>query len=100
MAATSGEVVVDGLATRVRRPRGWANQDVLYDAKRHSHTAQGLAVSTTYGGLLWCPGRWRADLPPPLAPPDPHVKKQPGHPQLRFLLTGWFPCPLRGSSVG
>jgi hypothetical protein len=37
---TSGEAVcVDGLATRVQRPRGWANQQVLYDAKRHAHTA-------------------------------------------------------------
>jgi hypothetical protein len=26
-------VLLDGLATRVQRPRGWANQKVLYDAK-------------------------------------------------------------------
>jgi hypothetical protein len=46
--AEVGEVVcVDGLATRVQRPRGWANQKLLYDAKRHAHTAQGLAVSTS-----------------------------------------------------
>ncbi len=44
--ALAGEaVVVDGLATRVQRPSGWTNQKVLYDAKRHTHTAQGLAVS-------------------------------------------------------
>ena len=31
--ARSGEAVcLDGLATRVQRPRGWANQKVLYDA--------------------------------------------------------------------
>jgi hypothetical protein len=48
--ATSGEAVcVDGLATRVQRPAGWGNQKVLYDAKRHTHTAQGLAVSTVWG---------------------------------------------------
>jgi hypothetical protein len=37
--ATSGEAVcVDGLATRVQRPRGWVNQKVLYDAKAaHPH---------------------------------------------------------------
>jgi hypothetical protein len=56
---TCGEaVVVDGLATRVQRPRGWANQKVLYDAKRHTHTAQGLAVSTIHGNLLWVDGGW------------------------------------------
>src|SRR6266496_4110539 len=31
MAASGEAVVVDGLATRVQRPRGWANQKVLYD---------------------------------------------------------------------
>jgi len=57
--ALSGEAVcVDGLATRVQRPRGWANQKVLYDAKRHIHTAQGVAVSTIHGDLLWCDGGW------------------------------------------
>jgi hypothetical protein len=40
MAATGEAVVVDGLATRVQRPRGWTSQQVLYDAKRHAHTAQ------------------------------------------------------------
>jgi len=57
--ARSGEAVcVDGLATRVQRPAGWANQKVLYDAKRHAHTAQGVAVSTIHGDLLWCDGGW------------------------------------------
>ena len=57
--ARSGEAVCpDGLATRVQRPRGWANQKVLYDAKRHSHTARGLAISTIHGDLLWCDGGW------------------------------------------
>jgi hypothetical protein len=55
--ARSGEAVcVDGLATRVQRPSGWANQKVLYDAKRHTRTAQGVAVSTIHGDLLWCEG--------------------------------------------
>jgi hypothetical protein len=57
--ARSGEaVLVDGLATRVQRPRGWANQKVLYDAKRHAHTAQGLSVSTIWGDMLWVDGGW------------------------------------------
>jgi hypothetical protein len=58
MAAAGEAVCVDGLATRVQRPCGWANQKVLYDAKRHSHTAQGLAISTIHGDLLWCDGGW------------------------------------------
>jgi hypothetical protein len=36
----------------------WANQKVLYDAKRHAHTAQGLAISTIHGDLLWLDGGW------------------------------------------
>jgi hypothetical protein len=57
--ATSGEaVLVDGLGTRVQRPRGWGNQKVLYDAKRHTHTAQGVAVATIHGDLLWVDGGW------------------------------------------
>jgi hypothetical protein len=57
--AASGEAVcLDGLATRVQRPRGWTNQKVLYDAKRHAHTAQGLAISTIHGDLLWLDGGW------------------------------------------
>jgi hypothetical protein len=31
---------------------------VLYDAKRHAHTAQGLAISTIHGDLLWVDGGW------------------------------------------
>jgi hypothetical protein len=58
MARCGEAVVVDGLATRVQRPRGWANQKVLYDAKRHAHTAQGLAVATIWGDLLWVDGGW------------------------------------------
>jgi DDE superfamily endonuclease len=58
MAQAGEAVAVDGLATRVQRPCGWANQKVLYDAKRHAHTAQGLAVSTIHGDLLWCDGGW------------------------------------------
>jgi hypothetical protein len=58
MARAGEAVVVDGLATRVQRPRGWANQKVLYDAKRHTHTAQGLVVSTIWGDLLWVDGGW------------------------------------------
>jgi hypothetical protein len=58
MAATGVAAVVDGLATRVQRPRSWANQKVLYHAKRHTHTAQGVAVSTIHGDLLWCDGGW------------------------------------------
>ena len=58
MAASGEAVCLDGLATRVQRPRGWANQKVLYDAKRHSHTAQGLAISTIHGDLLWLDGGW------------------------------------------
>jgi hypothetical protein len=50
LARTGEAVLVDGLATRVQRPCGWANQKVWYDAKRHAHTAQG--------DLLWCDGGW------------------------------------------
>jgi hypothetical protein len=39
MAVTSEAVCIDGLVTRVQRPQSWANQKVLYDAKRHTHTA-------------------------------------------------------------
>jgi hypothetical protein len=58
MAQAGEAVCLDGLATRMQRPRGWANQKVLYDPKRHSHTAQGLAISTIHGDLLWVDGRW------------------------------------------
>jgi hypothetical protein len=53
MARTGEAVCLDGLAARVQRPRGWANQKVLDDAKRHTHTAQGLTLSTIHGDLLW-----------------------------------------------
>jgi DDE superfamily endonuclease len=58
MAVTGEPVLVDGLATRVQRPRAWGNQKVLYDTKRHLHTAQGISVSTIDGDLLWCDGGW------------------------------------------
>ena len=58
MAQAGEAVCVDGLATRVQRPCGWANQKVLYDSQRHAHTAQGLAVSSIWGDLLWCDGGW------------------------------------------
>ena len=58
MARAGEAVCVDGLATRVQRPSGWVNQKVLYDAKRHTHTAQGVAVSTIHWDLLWCDGGW------------------------------------------
>jgi hypothetical protein len=31
---------------------------VLYDAKRHTHTTQGLAVSTIWGDLYLMDGGW------------------------------------------
>ena len=58
MAATGEAAVLDGLATRGQRPRSWANQKLLDDAKRHPHTAQGVVVSTIHGDLLWCDGGW------------------------------------------
>jgi hypothetical protein len=58
MAQAGEAVCLDGLGTRVQRPRSWGNQKVLYDAKRHAHTAQGVAVSTIWGDLLWCDGGW------------------------------------------
>jgi hypothetical protein len=58
MTASDEAVLLDGLATRVQRPRGWGNQMVLYDAKRHTHTAQGLALATIWGDLLWVDGGW------------------------------------------
>ena len=42
----------------MQRPAGWANQKVVYDARRHAHTAPGLAISTIHGDLLWCDGGW------------------------------------------
>jgi hypothetical protein len=58
MTEVGEAVCVDGLATRVQRPGRWANQKVLYDAKRRTHTAQGVALSTIHGDLLWCDGGW------------------------------------------
>src|SRR5215207_6141243 len=60
LARTGEAVLVDGLATRVQRPCGWANQKVWYDTKRHAHTAQGLAVSTVHGDLCGVPAAGRA----------------------------------------
>ena len=57
MARAGEAVLVDGLGTRVQRPRGWANQKVLYDAKRHTHTAQGLVPVDHLGRPAV--GRWR-----------------------------------------
>jgi hypothetical protein len=34
------------------------NQKVLYHAERHAHTAQGLALATVHGDLLWLDGGW------------------------------------------
>jgi DDE superfamily endonuclease len=40
-------------------PRSSLPADVLaWLARRHAHTAQGLAVSTIWGDLLWCDGGW------------------------------------------
>jgi hypothetical protein len=58
MARAGEAVLLDGLGTRVQRPRGWGHQKVLYDAKRHAHTAQGLALATIWGDLLWVDGGW------------------------------------------
>jgi DDE superfamily endonuclease len=60
MTEVGEAVCVDGLATRVQRPGGWANQKVLDDAKRRTHAAQGVALSTIHGDLLWCDGGWPA----------------------------------------
>jgi hypothetical protein len=37
--------------------------EVLYDAERRTHTAQGVALSTIHGDLLWCDGGWPGELP-------------------------------------
>jgi hypothetical protein len=39
-------------------PQDGPTSRVLYDAKRHAHTAQGISVSTIHGDLLWCDGGW------------------------------------------
>jgi hypothetical protein len=51
MAQAGEAVCLDGLATRGSDHVGWANQKVLYDPKRHTHTAQGLAISTIHGDV-------------------------------------------------
>jgi hypothetical protein len=51
--ARSGEAVcVDGLATRVQRPRSWGNQKMLYDAKRH--TTPPRACRCPRSGVTCC----------------------------------------------
>ena len=45
-------VLLDGPATGTASPRV-GQQKVPYDAKRHAHTAQGVALSTVHGDLLW-----------------------------------------------
>jgi hypothetical protein len=42
MAASGEAVLVDGLATRVQRPRGWTNQKVLDDAEVASPLDRGF----------------------------------------------------------
>src|SRR6266545_2159086 len=59
MAQAGEAVCVDGVATRVQRPAGWGNQKALYDAKRHAHTAQGLA-HLDHLGRPFVGGRWLA----------------------------------------
>jgi hypothetical protein len=56
-ARTGEAVVVDGLATRVQRPSGWANQKVWYDANA-TPTPPRAWRSTVHGDLLWCDGGW------------------------------------------
>ena len=58
LAEVGEAVLLDRLATRVQRPRGWGNQKVLYDAKRHAHTAQGVALATVHGDLRGLDGGW------------------------------------------
>ena len=57
MARAGEAVLVDGLGTGCNGPGDGRNQKVLYDAKRHTHTAQGLALSTIWGDSAV--GRWR-----------------------------------------
>ena len=76
MARAGEAVLVDGLGTRVQRPRGWANQKVLDDAKRHTHSAQGLVLSTIWGDLLWVDGGWPGSC----------------HEQELLTLSGWQGC--------
>jgi hypothetical protein len=99
MAAAGEATVVDGLVTRVQRPCGWANQKVLYDAKRHTHTAQGLAVSTIWGDLLWVDGGWprsRIRPTPGAAPLARAAVPRPG--RLPRRRRAHLPLPLAASS--
>jgi hypothetical protein len=41
MAQADEAVCIDGLATRVQRPAGWANPKALYDRKRHATPPRG-----------------------------------------------------------
>jgi hypothetical protein len=92
MAASGEVVVVDGLATRVQRPRGWANQKVLYDAKRHSHTAQGLVVATIWGDLLWLDGGW------PGSCHEHELMKLAGL-ERSWTMSRWQACWIAGSAA-
>jgi hypothetical protein len=85
MAATSEAACTDGLATRMQRPRSWANQKVLYDAKRHTHTAQGVVVSTIHGDLPWCDGGW----------PGPTTATRPACAPWSSSRSGIWPAPGR-----
>jgi hypothetical protein len=57
-AAAGAAVCVGGLATRVQRPKGVRQPEGPGRPKRHTHTAQGLSVSTSWGDLLWLDGGW------------------------------------------
>ena len=68
MTEVGEAVFVDGLATQVQRPGGYANQKVLYDAKRRTHNRlqAGLRapVEQAIGQLtnVWTLRRWRGLL--------------------------------------
>jgi hypothetical protein len=57
MAEVGEAVCVDGSATRVQRPRGWANQGCCNDAKRHTYGSGPVGVHHL-GELLWMDGGW------------------------------------------
>jgi hypothetical protein len=67
MAASGEVVVIDGLATRVQRPAGWANQKVLYDAKRRGATVSARPHARHPGGSLASPPSGRVPLTQPVA---------------------------------
>ena len=58
LAATGEAVCVDGLATRVQRPAGWANQQGAVRRQAPHPHRQGLSLSTVHGDVLWCDGGW------------------------------------------